>query len=401
MQDVTTTDDQVIAFRRDIDTQLRTRIREAIQVVLEEELDEALGCSRYRREDSRKGYRHGTVQRRITTPNGPQTLEVPRGRLVDAEGKSTEFRSQLLPRYARRCREVDEAILGAYLAGANSRRIRKALAPLLGEEHLSKSAVSRVVSRLKAHFATWQARDLSSSYYPIVYLDGIHLKVRLARRVISVPVLAVLGVDGDGRKVLVSLQLALSEASVHWKGVIEDLLRRGLPAPELVISDGHGGLTKAIKEWPEARIQRCTQHKWRNLAKHCPSHARAELKRDWDAIVFADDGKAARKAYDALHRKWSVLVPAVVRSLEEAGLQLLSFYEFPKSMWKSLRSTNAVENLNREFRRRTKTQGSFSTEAAAVTLLWALVAFDQITLRRIVGHKDLHLITDQRLEEAA
>lgn len=401
MQEVTTTEDQVLAFRRDIDTQLRTRIREAIQVVLEEELDEALGCSRYQREDSRKGYRHGTVQRRITTPNGLQTLEVPRGRLVDAEGQSTEFRSQILPRYARRCLEVDEAILGAYLAGANSRRIRKALAPLLGEEHLSKSAVSRVVSRLKTHFATWQARDLSSSSYPIVYLDGIHLKVRLARRVISVPVLAVLGIDGDGRKVLVSLQLAVSEASVHWTGVIEDLLRRGLPAPKLVISDGHGGLTKAIEAWPAARIQRCTQHKWRNLAQHCPSHARAELKRDWDGIVFADDGKAARRAYDALHRKWSVLVPAVVRSLEEAGLQLLTFYEFPKSMWKSLRSTNAVENLNREFRRRTKTQGSFSTEAAAVTLLWALVAFDQITLRRIVGHKDLHLITDQRLEDAA
>ncbi len=401
MQNATTDDEQVLAFPHTFETLMRKRIREAILIVLEEELDDALRCSRYKRDGARVGYRHGTVQRRITTPNGPETLEVPRGRLVGEDGKSTEFHSKILPRYARRFREVDEAILGLYLAGANSRRIRKALAPLLGQEHLSKSAVSRVVSRLKAHFATWQARDLTECYYPIVYLDAIHLKVRLARRVVSVPVLAVLGVDQDGRKVLVSLQLALSEAAVHWQGVIRDLTRRGLQAPELVISDGHAGLLKAIEEWPEARVQRCTQHKWRNLEEHCPQHARSELKHDWDRIVYAESGEAARKAYEALLRKWSILVPAVARSLEEAGLQLLSFYEFPKAMWKSLRSTNALESLNREFRRRTKTQGSFSTEAAALTLLWALVAFGQITLRKIVGHQDLHLLWNPQHQAVA
>jgi len=401
MQKATTTSEPVLAFRRDLNSLLRSRIREAIQVVLEEELEEALGCCRYDRSDARRGYRHGSIKRWVTTASGPQTLDVPRGRLVDENGEETEFRSKILPRYGRRSREVDEAILGTYLAGANSRRIRKALAPLLGEQHLSKSAVSRVVGRLKAHFSDWQTRDLSDDHYSIVYLDGIHLKVRLARRVVSVPVLAVMGVDGDGRKVLVSLQLAVSEASLHWKGVIEDLLRRGLPTPELVIADGHGGLTRAITAWPEARVQRCTQHKWRNLSEHCPAHARAELKRDWDRIVYANNGNAARKAYDSLLRKWSTLVPSVGRSLEEAGLQLLTFYEFPKSMWKSLRSTNAVENLNREFRRRTKTQGSFSTEAAAVNLLWALVAFGQITLRRITGHQDVQLLTDQKRQAVA
>ena len=210
-----------------------------------------------------------------------------------------------------------------------------------------------------------------------------------------------MGVDRDGRKTLVALQLAASEASVHWNGVVEDLLRRGLPAPDLVISDGHGGLTKAIEAWPDARVQRCTQHKWRNLADHCPRHARAELKRDWDRIVRAKDGKAARKAYDALLRKWKTLVPAVARSLEEAGLDLLTFYEYPKSMWKALRSTNAIENLNREFRRRTKTQGSFSTEAAGVTLLWALVAFGQIEMRRIVGYRDFRPLVANNHQQAA
>lgn len=388
-------------FRQDIRSLLRTRVREAIEITLEEELAEALGCGRYERSGGRLGYRNGKQQRTITTAYGPKDLEIPRGRLVSEDGTSEEFRSEIVPRYARRSREVDEAILGAYLAGANSRRIRKALAPLLGEEHLSKSAVSRVVSRLKAHFARWSGRDLSAERYAIVYLDGFHLKVRLARRVVSAPVLAVLGVAEDGRKVLVSLRLAVSEAGVHWRAAIEDLKARGLAAPRVIVSDGHKGLAKACELWPEAEVQRCTQHKWMNLKKHCPVHAQAELKRDWDAIVRADDGLKARAAYRGFVTKWTKLVPAVVRSLEEAGLELLTFYSMPKSMWKSLRTTNALENLNREFRRRTKTQGSFATEAAGITLLWALVAFGQIHLRRIDGYRDIYKLLRDKAQEAA
>ena len=164
---------------------------------------------------------------------GTRELRVPRARVRDEEtGETTEFRSELLPRYARRTREVDEAILGTYLSGANSRRIRKALKPLLGEEHLSKSAVSRVVSRLKERFEEWQNRALSEEVYAIVYLDGFHLKVRMAKRVFSVPVLAALGVTPDGQKRLLSLRLAVSEASTHWGSVLEGLhgLRRSTNA---------------------------------------------------------------------------------------------------------------------------------------------------------------------------
>ena len=106
----------------------------------------------------------------------------------------------------------------------------------------------------------------------------------------------------------------------------------------MIVSDGHKGLAKAREAWPEAKVQRCTQHKWTNLKTHCPVHAHAELKRGWDAIVRADDGLEARAAYRAFVGKWTKLVPAVVHSLEEAGLELLTFYSLPKSMWKSLRS---------------------------------------------------------------
>lgn len=391
----------VVEFRNAIQELLHSRIRDAILITLEEELGEALGCGPYERNGSRRGYRHGSYRRRITTAQGPQDLEVPRGRLVRADGGTEEFRSAILPRYQRRTEEVDEAILGVYLAGANSRRIRKALAPLLGEANLSKSAISRVVGRLKKLFEMWCERDLADESYPIVYLDGFHLKVRLARQVVSVPVLAVLGVTEDGRKVLVALRLAASEAGCHWKWLIEDLEQRGLRPPDLIIADGHKGLAKAMTMWPEAKVQRCVQHKWANLVKHCPIHAHGELKRDWDRIIKAANGAAARAAYNDFVHKWSRLVPAVARSLEEAGLALLTFYEFPKPMWKTLRTTNPLENLNREFRRRTKTQGSFSTEAAAVTLLWGLIAFGQIRMRRIDGYRHLPTIIDQQEELAA
>jgi transposase-like protein len=386
MKEGTTGQAEVFRLRQDISTLLRRRVLEAVETVLEEELSRALGTGRYERSEERRGYRNGHETRRITTELGPQTLEVPRGRVVEDDGSTREFQSEVVPRYARRTRQVDEAILGAYLAGANTRRIRKALEPLLGSEHLSKSAVSRVAARLKALFAAWSERDLSKERYGILFLDGFHLKVRMARRVVTVPVLAVLGVAADGTKRLVALELAVSEAQACWARLVADLERRGLASPVLIVSDGHRGLAKAIEAWPHAQVQRCCVHKWQNLMKHCPAHAHRELKRDYDRIVYAKTGLAAREAYQAFVAKWRKLGPAVAKSLEEAGEQLLTFYAFPEAMWKALRTTNSIENLNREFRRRTKTQASFSTEEAAVTLLYGLVAFGQIELRRICGY---------------
>lgn len=172
-------------------------------------------------------------------------------------------------------------------------------------------------------------------------------------------------------------------------------------APELAVADGHAGLGKAMELWPQTRIQRCTLHKWGNMKEACHAHARKELKRDYDAIIRAQDGIAARKAEQALLKKWKTLGPAVVRSYEEAEGRLLTFFDFPKAMWKSLRTTNSIENLNREFRRRTKTQASFSTEESALTLRFGLIAFGQIRMRRIDGHQHVSKIIQAAALKAA
>ena len=401
MEETSTGPATILQFRQDIEEQLRRHIREALDVALAEELAAALASNRHERTDQRRGYRNGSRARTITTPDGPRIVDVPRGRIVDTGGATQEFRSQLLPRYARRTRAIDDAILGCYLGGVNSRRIRTALKPLLGERHLSKSAVSRIVARLKALFAAWQDRDLATERYAVIFFDGFHLKVRMAKRVISVPVLAALGVAENGQKCVLQLRLAASEAEVTWSAVVTDLQQRHLSAPLLLVVDGNGGLKNALKQWEGVRIQRCTTHKLENLKAHCPSHARAEMKRDYDRIIYADDGLAARAASDAFVKKWATLGPSVAKSLQEAGPELLTFYAFPKETWKSIRTTNTIENLNREFRRRTKTQASFGTEAAALTVLYGLVAFGQIQLRKIDGHKQWPSFLEKEWQKVA
>src|SRR5438445_1960911 len=200
MQETSTSPATILQFRQDIEAQFRRHIREALDVALAEELGAALASDRHERTDQRRGYRNGSVERTMTTPEGTRTVTVPRGRIAGSDGATTEFRSELLPRYARRTREIDEAILGCYLGGVNSRRIRTALKPVLGERPLSKNAVSRIVARLKALFAAWQDRDLSTERYAVILLDGFHLKGRLPKLVVPVPIRAAPGVTEAGQK---------------------------------------------------------------------------------------------------------------------------------------------------------------------------------------------------------
>ena len=374
----------------DLETQIRGRIREMIVEILDEELEGALGASSHERTPGRTGYRHGSrPARRLMTSFGPVQVEVPRAR-VKTETGAKEFKSEIVRRYARRTRRLDAAMITSYLTGTNTRKVRLALKPLVEGTAMSRSAVSRMVKRLQNLFDAWRGRDLGQESYVILLLDAIRVPVRLARRVVKVPVQAVLGVKASGEKELLELRLAPSESLKSWEGVIEALVRRNLAAPLLVLLDGNAGLIRSVREaWPGAQLQRCTKHKLENLLAKAPKHSHAELNRDYGAITHAKNREEAEKAYEAFCRKWQKLVPEVVLSLQEAGRELLSFYDFPAEMWKSLRTTNLIERVNGEFRRRIKTQGSFPTEAAALTLLFGLIASGAIRLRKIDGHHKL------------
>ena len=372
-----------------VEQAMQAAVRGAITRVLDEELAAALG-PRYARADDRAGYRHGWKVRQLTTPSGPVALTVPRGRLHHTDGRSTEWRSTLLPRYARRMRQVDAAVLQVYLSGANSRRIRGALKPLLAGGALAKSTISRIVQGLKAEVEAWQQRSLAELDLVYLYLDGFHLKVRVGGKVSAVPILAVLGVQRTGQKVVVHLSLRGGESSEAWATVCEDLATRGVRAPHLCIIDGSKGLRAAVERtWPQAAIQRCTVHKLRNLLTAAPKRLHDELRTDYFAIIGAEDGAAGGRAYTAFVKKWSKSCPGVVRSLDEAGAELLTFYRYPPSQWKGVRTTNAIERLYLEFRRRIKTQGSLPSEGAVLALLYGLLASGQIRFRKLDGWQDM------------
>jgi len=367
----------------------RDHIRQALGRVAQEELTAFLGAGVYARTETRRGYRNGTKTRTLSTSFGPTELVVPRALVFDGEGRR-EWQSQIVPRYARRTREVDAALLGLYFGGVNTRRVKQAIRPLLKNSPLSKSSISRVIVQLQAYFENWSKRDLSGEDIRYVYLDATFMPVRCGGKAERLPIMVAIGVRSTGEKVLLSLAVMGVESTAAWSGFVTDLVDRGLKRIELAIVDGNKGLTRALLElWPNLPIQRCTVHKLWNLLGHAPKSLQGEVKADYDKIINADGIEEAKAAYDAFMRKWSRKAESVARSLEDAGMDLLSFMSFPKEQWRSLKTTNIVERLNLEFRRRTKTQGVFPTQSSILVLLFGLVASGMVRMRKIGGYETM------------
>jgi len=373
-----------------IERGIREKVREVIQKIVDEELEASLGAGPSTRVEGRQGYRHGTRARTVTTSLGPTTIEMPRARLHDGADGAHEWRSATVPRYQRRTARVDEAILGLYLAGANTRRVRGALAPLLRDAPMSKDAVSRLVGRLAGDFNAWSERDLASEQIRYLLQDGWFPKVRIGKRRVVVPVLVSLGVRADGKRVILDMRLAGEESAASWGEVVASLVRRNLGMPLLALIDGNPGLHAALqRQWPGLAIQRCTVHKLRNLESKAPVRFREELREDYRRMIYADTPALVQKARATFIRKWKLRCPAVVVSLDEAGDELFTFLRFPASQWKALRTTNSLERINEEFRRRTKTQSSLPSSDAVLLLLFGLLRSGAVKLRALVGWKDM------------
>jgi transposase-like protein len=377
---------------------IRTRIRGAIEAIVNEELSAVLGAVAYERVVERRGYRNGSLPREITTSYGRTVFEKPRA-VIFENGREVEWQSTMVERYRRRARAVDAALLGMYFGGVNTRKVKLAIRPLLKNAPLSKSAISRVIGRLKEFFEAWRTCSLKNEAVAFLYLDGFYVKARCGGRTQRMPVLAVVGVRRNGEKILLALEIRGGESEEAWRGVLEGLTRRGLKKPVLAIVDGNPGLAIALDTvWPGLKRQRCAIHKLRNLLAHAPKGLHEEIRTDFHGIVYAEDRVAADEAYEAFLRKWRKLSAGVAKSLEEAGTELLTFLEFPESQWKSLRTTNLIERLNQEFRRRVKTQGGFPGEESVLIVLFGLVASGMVKMRRIEGWQDMAEVLNVRPE---
>jgi putative transposase len=363
---------------------VRGQVRAFIEALLEEELEAALGRGRYERVASSSGRRHGHRPRQLVTTFGPVTLSVRRARLHDEAGEQ-EWKSTFLPAYKRLSRRAEALIAEAYLAGMNTRRVRRALARLF-EGHVGKDVVSRAWQRTRSAWEAWQKRDLTDEDIVRLILDGTVVKVRLDRKATAISLLIALGIRRDGQKVVLAIKNMGGETEAAWRAVLDDLLARGLAKPELVIVDGGKGLEAALASlWDDVPVQRCTVHKERNLLAHAPKHLHDEIKADFNDMVHARTAAEVLARRNAFLAKWRLRCRPVAESLEEAGERLFTFLRYPPEQWRSLRTTNAIERLHEEFKRRIKTQCLLPCAETAAMLFWALLASGQITMRRVDG----------------
>ncbi len=380
-----------------IETEVRARARGFIEELIRGELDAALARPRYQRskkaaDEDRAGltgHRHGSRTRSLTGTFGPIEIAVPRARLDSPEGKTTEWRSQALRAYQRRTLAADALIASAYLAGTNTRRVRRALAALFGGA-VGKDTVSRTWRKVKSDWDAWNARSLAEEPIVRLILDGTVVRVRLDRKATSISLLVVLGVRADGQKVLLAIKSMGGESAEAWRTVLDDLTKRGLRRPEFLIVDGSGGLDSAIAAvWDGVPVQRCTVHKHRNLLAHAPERLQDEVTADYNDMIYATTREEIATRRKAFIRKWRLKHRAVADSLEEAGDRLFAFTRLPPGQWRSVRTTNAIERLHEEFKRRIKTQTVLPSADTAAMLFWALLASGQINMRKVDGWQTL------------
>jgi putative transposase len=380
-----------------IETEVRGRARQFIEELIRGELDAALARPRYGRSKAAgdqegagvAGHRHGSRKRSLTGTFGPVEIEVPRARLNTPEGKTTEWKSQALRAYQRRTLAADALIASCYLSGTNTRRVRRALAALFGGA-VGKDTVSRTWRKVKSDWDAWNARSLAEEPIVRLILDGTVVRVRLDRKATSISLLVVIGVRADGQKTLLAIKSMGGESAEAWGTVLDDLIRRGLRKPEFLIVDGAPGLDKAIAAvWDAVPVQRCTVHKHRNLLAHAPERLHDEITADYNDMIYAATREEVETRRKAFIRKWRLKHRAVADSLEEAGERLFAFTRLPPSQWRSVRTTNAIERLHEEFKRRIKTQTVLPSADTAAMLFWALLASGQINMRKVDGWKTL------------
>jgi putative transposase len=381
-----------------IEAGLRDRVRDFIETMFRTELDAALARPRYARLPAASGggadrgvagHRHGSRMRTLTGTFGKTEISMPRARIKTGDGATSEWKSKALRVYQRRTKAADALIASTYLAGTNTRRVRRALAALFGGA-VGKDTVSRVWRKVKTDWEAWNTRPLANEPIVRLILDGTVVRVRLDRKATSISLLVVIGVRADGQKVLLAVRDMGGETTEAWRTVLNDLIARGLKPPEFLIVDGAPGLEKAIAGvWNGVPLQRCTVHKHRNLLGHAPERLHEEITADYTDMIYAATAEEIEERRKSFVRKWRLRHRAVADSLEEAGDALFAFTRLPPSQWRSARTSNAIERLHEEFKRRIKTQTVLPSADTAAMLFWALLASGQINMRKVDGWQTL------------
>ena len=370
-------------FEHDVKLDVEARVRQGVKAVLEEVLEEEMSQhlrAGYRElTPTRRGERNGYYQRNLVTPAGKiERLEVPR----DREG---EFVTEVFERYKRMTGDVEEALLEMYLSGISVRKIA-GVTDALSKVRVGKDAVSRIASRLQEQQKEWRERSLEEKAYPYLYLDATYLKVRWGASVVTtMALLACVGVDEEGLREVLAVEVAGSEKGAAYASLLRGLLDRGLRGVRLVVSDDHEGIKSAVLgELPGVEWQRCIVHFERNVLSHVPASEMSEVAEDLKAVFRVRREKTAKALTEEFVELYQKRFPKAVSVFERGIDDALTYLSYPGSHHAKLRTTNMLERLFKEVKRRTRVVGVFPNETSASTLATeiALRSSEEWALRR-------------------
>ena len=349
-----------------IRAEIRQNVGNYLSSIMDAELTRFLGRDRYERKmDLPANHRNGSYDRTFTLKGvGEVGVKVPR----DREG---EFKTSVLPRGKRYEDVIKEELCLMFLTGVSTRSLSMISKKLVGRK-LSATEVSEANSQLIEAIERWRDRDLSGESIKYMCLDGVCFDMRVRRKIESVPVLVAIGVTESGHKLVLGLQAGDKESASTWREFFKDLKGRGLDGSKVVlgIMDGLPGLEKVFKEeFPRAEVQRCQVHVARNVLAKVPKNLKQEMADELRSIFYASTKDKALEFFSTFKEKWEKQLPSAVKSLNNSIDSCLTFFSFPEEEWISLRTTNIIERLNKEFKRRTKPMEIVAGEQACYTLL--------------------------------
>jgi putative transposase len=381
-----------------LDALAREGARRMIAAALRAEADEYV--ERFSDEADEDGHRlvvrNGRArERRVTVGSGTLAVRAPRvnDKRVDEDGERQRFSSRILPAYARRSPKVAEVIPILYLKGLSTGDFRPALEGLLGEDAagLSATSVSRMCREWETHHDRFRKRLLSFSRYAYLFMDGIHVQVRLGEDP-KVCLLIVIGVREDGCKELLAVEDGYRESTESWSGVFRELKRRGLNEPKLVVGDGALGAWAALRDvFPGAGEQRCWFHAAGNIIDALPKRLQPRAKGLLGEIIEAPSRKDAARAREVFREEYGAKYPKALAKLDRDWEPLTAFYDYPAEHWRHLRTTNPIESSFATIRLRTKVTKGAGSKTAALAMAYKLLDAAQERWRRFNGHE---LVTD-------
>lgn len=353
-------------FQEALQEQMRLAIKFTLMRILEEEVDAFVNASPYQRTFERRDYRNGSYKRDLDTSLGViEDLPVPRTR--------GGFRTEVFERYQRRQAELDRAMCEMFVGGVSTSRVGAVVEALSGT-HPSPSTVSRVFHGLEEEFEQWKQRPLQAHYW-YIFADGTYFTVVYAGQGEKMPILAVIGIDSAGKREVLGFTIGDRENQKAWEDLLEDLKNRGVRQVDLWITDGGQAMINAIEnKFPMSKRQRCVKHKMENVLGYIPKKQQEQIRPELKAIFYQANREKAEQTAAAFITKYERIYPTAVDCLRRDLDACLTFYEFPQEHWKFIRTTNVIERLYGEVKRRShKMAAAFRNENSCLLLFYAVI----------------------------